>query len=249
MSAVSLRIRLLAEKLFALRINRIAGVPHGIDLYIDLRRDFPELNVECVFDVGANVGQSAGQFVQRFPNATIYSLEPASATYRKLCTATAREPRIRPFQVALGDINDRLPMATQPGSVLNSLASTDLMTGSTTEELVNVRTLDRFAAEHGIKRVNFLKVDVEGYELQVLRGATRLLESGEIDLVQLECGFGVTAVHVALDTFIDFLRPYSYQVYGIYEQSKDWRPGAGRRLMYANVVFARNATAASQAPS
>jgi hypothetical protein len=51
---------------------------------------------------------------------------------------------------------------------------------------VPVTTLDRFAATRGIDRVSLLKIDVEGFEPEVLRGAKGLLRAGAIDLVLFE---------------------------------------------------------------
>jgi hypothetical protein len=71
-------IRLLFEKLTGTRIYR--HVPHGADLFEDLRRSLPAFRVETVFDVGANVGQSATAYLRNFTGATIYCFEPVAAT-------------------------------------------------------------------------------------------------------------------------------------------------------------------------
>jgi hypothetical protein len=56
-----------------------------------------------------------------------------------------------------------------------------------TERIV-VRTLDSFCAAQGINRIDFLKLDVEGHEVAILRGAKDLLELGAISMIQFEFG-------------------------------------------------------------
>ncbi len=55
-------------------------------------------------------------------------------------------------------------------------------------ERVEVRTLDDFCAEQGVERIDFLKLDVEGHELAVLRGAQRMLGAGAVSMIQFEFG-------------------------------------------------------------
>jgi len=56
------------------------------------------------------------------------------------------------------------------------------------EETVKMRTIDSFCEENNIRRINFLKLDVEGNELNVLDGAKKMLESGNVDHIQFEFG-------------------------------------------------------------
>lgn len=53
---------------------------------------------------------------------------------------------------------------------------------------IELRTLDDFCAESGIDRIHLLKLDVEGGECAVLKGAKRLLSEGRVDFIQLEFG-------------------------------------------------------------
>ena len=55
-------------------------------------------------------------------------------------------------------------------------------------ERVRVRTLDSFCAAKGIEHIDFLKLDVEGHEVAVLRGAQTTLDRGAISMIQFELG-------------------------------------------------------------
>jgi FkbM family methyltransferase len=56
------------------------------------------------------------------------------------------------------------------------------------DEPVVVTTLDRFCADEGLERIHFLKLDVEGHELSVLRGASTMLDAGRVNAIQFEFG-------------------------------------------------------------
>jgi tRNA1(Val) A37 N6-methylase TrmN6 len=60
------------------------GFPSGLDLAYDLKRILDGNQLQTVFDVGANVGQTALYFNKHFPNANIYSFEPVKGTFGTL---------------------------------------------------------------------------------------------------------------------------------------------------------------------
>jgi hypothetical protein len=56
-------------------------------------------------------------------------------------------------------------------------------------EIVEVKTIDSVVEEHGIERIDLLKIDTQGYDLEVLRGGTEALRSGVIGNVLVELNF------------------------------------------------------------
>jgi hypothetical protein len=81
-------------------------------------------------------------------------------------------------------------------------------------ETVKINTLDQFCVENKIQHVNLLKLDVEGHELNVLRGAANMLSKGAIDFIQFE----FSAANIDSRTFFkDFytLLKDDYQLYRI----------------------------------
>ena len=53
---------------------------------------------------------------------------------------------------------------------------------------MNVRTLDSICEQEKVDTIHFLKIDVEGHELQTIEGASNLISSGSIDFIQFEFG-------------------------------------------------------------
>lgn len=93
-------VRRTLERLTGLRIA--SRLPRGVDLFRDLREALPPLEVRTVLDVGANVGQSARDYLRHWPHARIHCFEPVTATFDALVRNLAGDPRVRCHRVALG---------------------------------------------------------------------------------------------------------------------------------------------------
>ncbi len=98
----------------------------------------------------------------------------------------------------------------RPGSPLGSLYERQLdhleISVAKTEDVV-VTTADDYAAVHQISHVDLLKVDAEGHELHVLRGAERLLAEERVGLVQFEFGGTNIDSRTFLRDFYELLEP------------------------------------------
>src|SRR5688500_8524641 len=99
------RMKRFAEAITRTRIypNWALATTRGIDLFRDFSDDLPKLSVNVVFDVGAHVGYSAMRFVHEFADAHIYCFEPAAKTFAELQSTFLGRPRVKCFNVALGE--------------------------------------------------------------------------------------------------------------------------------------------------
>jgi hypothetical protein len=98
-----------------------------------------------------------------------------------------------------------------PGSKLASVYQRTSVWQSASQEVVACKTIDSYCREQVINRIHFLKIDVEGHELEVLQGAKGLLEAGRIDFIQFE----FSAAHIDARVFFrDFyeLLARQYQI-------------------------------------
>jgi FkbM family methyltransferase len=155
--------------------------------------------IRCVFDVGANVGQSAALFSDAFPAATVHSFEPDPESYRQLQGIAASYPRVSTINAAVGeregDATFYVNEFRQTNSLLKAVDNAgQFLVGShgldvRSEVRVRVITLDRYCTDHRIERIDLLKLDTQGYELKVLDGASGLLERQAVPLIYLEVGF------------------------------------------------------------
>jgi FkbM family methyltransferase len=216
--------------------QRIAR-PRG-KLVQDIQRGLPRTKIECVFDVGANVGQTVALIRSGFPHCPIYAFEPVVASYLKLLEATASDELTRCFNLALSSKPGESAI-TAKDTVTNNRLVRKHVPGT---QKVQLETGDRFCNEHSIDRISFLKIDTEGHDLNVLRGFRAMLFRETIDILEVECGMNPTnRLHVPLTDMISFLASFNYHMFYVYEQVPERR--GPRYLRRANVVFISSATA------
>jgi hypothetical protein len=97
--------------------------------------------------------------------------------------------------------------------------------------------IDAFSKKNKIERIDFLKIDTEGGDLDVLKGAENMLKSQKIDFVQVEAGMNPdNNHHVPFECLKSFLEKYNYYLFGIYDQVNEW-PSEEPHLRRTNSVF------------
>ncbi len=132
-----------------------------------------------VFDIGANIGYLTLNFARQCKEGHVYSFEPDSCTFLNLQANLKLNnyENITPYQVAVGITSEKMLLSrierNNPGAnrILPQASQT-----AYDQEWVDVKPLDQIADQLAISRVDLIKVDVEGFELFVLRGAERLIK-------------------------------------------------------------------------
>jgi FkbM family methyltransferase len=161
-------------------------------LLYNCKRYIPEVNT--ILDVGANRGQFALSAIHFYPAAGIHSFEPIPAVYNTLQQNTRKQPLIRTYNFALGSSTGTLEFYCNN----YSLASSALHVSSLQQQLmpqtaaanqikVPVKCMDDLLPGMQIKSPVLLKLDVQGFEKEVLKGAIRSL--GQIDYLLFEASF------------------------------------------------------------
>ena len=152
------------------------------------------LQFATVIDVGANVGQFSRAAVSFWPDAQVLAFEPLPACAEQLQQALGATGRVQVQAVAIGRLDGTTAFHpheyTLSSSVLPVTAAASEQFGWAKEKPpidVPVRRLDTLLAGRKLARPTLLKVDVQGFELEVLRGAPRTLDS--VDALVLEVAF------------------------------------------------------------
>lgn len=147
-----------------------------------------------VIDVGANRGQFGLFAARRFPDAELHCFEPLPEARETLTRALRGHPRLRVHGLALGSRD-----GTETFNVAASDDSSSLLTATRTQTAsfpkaevaerrsVEVARLDDVISPETVRRPCLLKADVQGYELEVLRGAQTVLDV--VDELLIECSF------------------------------------------------------------
>ena len=214
-----LRVNKLAKVLQSRRLARallrygvLAGVEHRPVLSCDLA---------AVVDIGANRGQFALAAREYAPQARIISFEPLpgpAGTFRRLF---AGDPMVTLQETAIGPENGETTIHVaaddDSSSLLPMALQTSLFPGAAecgTAQIKVVRLADRLSGDE-IRPPALLKLDVQGYELEVLRGCEDLL--GGFAWIYVECSFVELYGGQALaDEVIAWLRDRDFRLKGIH---------------------------------
>ena len=164
-----------------------SGERHVIELVAG--RQTPPVTI---FDVGANKGHYTRELLDVFNgSADIWAFEPNPTSFQVLEESLVGT-RVRARELAFGDREETATLYSPGGPAqLASLYDTSTRMARfgmsvKSEQSVPVGTIDAFCEAEAIDRIHFLKLDVEGHELAVLRGAEKMLEAGRIDAIQFE---------------------------------------------------------------
>ena len=211
------------------------SLPRGIRWDYDVRMDCPDYLPSVIFDVGANVGQSAQHFLKQFPKAQLHSFEPIPDTYKQLERNVEGLSQVKTYCIALGSESGVADMGVSKISELASLVK-DAEIHSDSQQ-VTVSTLDKFCGENGISHIDYLKVDTEGFDLHVLMGGRRMLSENCINFVETEVSISAeNTYHVPLDDVRNYLEDVGFRLYALYEQVRE-NDEKGPFLRRVNAAF------------
>lgn len=184
------------------------------------------LHEGAILDVGANIGQWARMAQSLAPDRDIHCFEIAPATFRLLGERIRRTDNIHLVPLGLSSREEILTLYHYPDSPDRSsvVAQDDTFAKQAIE--ARVTTGDKYVSEHGLDRICYLKIDVEGHEMEVLRGFGETLRERRIAAVQFEHGPAHIASRHFLRDFVAFFAAFGYRVHEIY-------PGALPPLAYS----------------
>jgi FkbM family methyltransferase len=192
---------------------------------------FSRLGITCVLDVGANVG-FYGQTVRAAGYRDwIVSFEPAREVYRELAEASQTDERWRVFDLALGAQDEIMHLAVTENTVLSSFRRPNdyqaeqlgQMSNITELQEVRVRTLDSVIDEclTGIPDPRlFLKVDTQGWDMEVLRGGMRTLDRA----LGLQVELSVQPLYEGMPDYLETIRQlndFGFELTGLYTVIRD----------------------------
>jgi FkbM family methyltransferase len=139
-------------------------------------------NIDLVVDIGANVGQYGDSLRKEGYAGWIMSFEPIGAAYEALAARASRDGRWKALNMALGEHEGTAEINVSESSVFSSIlpqlpaAATFASRAAVIRaESVRVARLDDIFAELPQSKAAFLKIDTQGYEQQVLVGASERL--------------------------------------------------------------------------
>ena len=148
-------------------------------------------SLDVIFDVGANIGQTAEKLSATTCANSIYCFEPVRSTFKQLQQNTSKIPKVECFEFGLSDVNGDATINIYSASVLASTCDESPIMSKQSEafdrtETIQLRTLDSVCEERNINKIDVLKIDTEGADLRTLQGATGMLSEKRIGFVVFE---------------------------------------------------------------
>ncbi len=201
--------------------------PFGVDPFTDVKSRMSGYAFKTFVDVGANVGQTATQIRDAFSSATIHSIEPIKKTYQ-LLQQNVSDYNIITHNHALGSKNEtveiKLDERNNNSTIYSLKAENNLsVSGVVHTEKIQVFTAVDFCKQEGITQIDYLKIDTEGYDLEVIKGAAPLLATNSISFIEAEVSMNPgNTFHVSFEEVKKYLEQQNYMLFGLYEQVQEW---------------------------
>jgi len=172
-------------------IHKVSSLPVGADIFIDIHKRIGYGSLQTMFDVGANIGQTWEWFRRSEAAAKIYCFEPVKDAFIELKKKAGKDANVVFENIAFGEAaGEKTIRLYGHNSSLNSLNDAVMNQDfNSVEEKINIDTLDNYCLKNGIKKIDFLKIDTEGYEMNVLKGAEKMLSENRVSFIYCETGF------------------------------------------------------------
>lgn len=219
------------------------GLPFGVAAAVEHQHALSKLNFAQIVDVGANKGQFSLFCRARFPNAKIVAFEPLANPAGTFRAVFRNMPSVSLIEAAIANFDGKATMhvsAREDSSSLLSITKrqADIFPG--TEEIatteIQAGRLDTYLPRHEIELPALLKIDVQGFELDVLKGSESLLDC--FDNIYVECSFVELYAGQALaPDIIDWLRERDFRLSGQFNEAVNPEMG----LVQADLLFERTA--------
>lgn len=230
MSNLGLTIRLKQARKLGQCLRRRPfrrGLRYGVAAGVEHLALLRPLELASVVDIGANVGQFSLAVLALHPRARIHAFEPLSAPAATFEQLFAREAQVTLRRSAIGPTEDTATMHVSRRNDSSSLLPITALqtatfpgTDETRTESVQVAPLDSFIAPEEIERPALLKLDVQGFELEALRGCASLLP--RFAYVYVEASFiQLYAGQALAHEVIAFLAEFGFTITGVYNSTYD----------------------------
>jgi FkbM family methyltransferase len=173
-----------------------------------------------LFDVGANVGgytEGLIEYMKPF-EMQIHCFEPSRETFQKLSENFSKSPTVKLNKFGIGDVHTHLKLYSTP--LHNGLASVfkrnldQYHMELNVEEEIEIKTIDGYCLENKVSQIHLLKMDIEGNELNALKGAQGMIDRGAIHFIQFEFGGCNLDSRTYFRDFYYFLSP-TFNIYRI----------------------------------
>jgi FkbM family methyltransferase len=202
-----------------------------------------DFGIKTVLDVGANIGWFTNMMCTVLPESRIYAFEPLCDCFKNLVNNTQQNTQVKCFNVALGSETKDAIINKNEFSPSSSLLKMNKIhkrlfpyTQLESAEKIRVVTFESLIDEIELSKKVLLKIDVQGFEIEVLKGMGSLLK--EIDLIIVETSFVELYNNQPLfGEVYSFLTSKKFNYIGNFDQMINPKTGL---ILQADSIFIRN---------
>jgi FkbM family methyltransferase len=191
-----------------------------------------------IFDIGAHTGETIIRFRKLYKNCIIHSFEPQINSYKILKSLEDEKTRVNNF--ALGKKIEKKNFYIHNNDSTSSFykfSKKNCLEKNNKVEEVQVRTLDEYVEKNDINFIDILKIDVQGYESEVLQGAINTLKN-KVKIIELEIIFiDYYEKKSAFNEIEKILTPFRFDLYTI---SSPVINESNQKLKWLDAIYVKN---------
>lgn len=182
--------KLLKRLIYSLGWETISRNAFGRDVFRDICKIIGTENL-VLFDVGANVGQTIEVFNQNFNRSAIHAFEPGSMAFSQLTSKYGSVDTVNINMLALGSVTEQRVLHENSYMEMSSfLPLGDIGWGEIKSDTeVTVMRGDEYCVSKSITKIDLLKIDTQGFDFEVIKGFSAMLEVGAVHIVYFEVTF------------------------------------------------------------
>ena len=213
---------------FGYKVSRNKTVFDSDDPYVIISRIIDPKTVKVIIDAGASIGNTTVKLSSLFPKSTVYAFEPYPLFIKQLDERAKKNNNIKVVPFALGHENGRRIFNVNQSEGTNSL----LKSGDRAREIygslidqkelieINAKTLYSWSCENNISKIDILKLDLQGGELDALKGADKLLKFGKVKSILCEVMFTTCYEEQANWTeLVSYIENSGFQLFNLYQEN------------------------------
>lgn len=218
-------------------IYRFYNDTMGQDPFSDMKRIITNENDLVIFDVGSNVGQSIHNFRNYFRDPVIHAFEPSPSAFQQLRNNTKNLPKVKLNNLGLGRQCETRPFFENTFSDMSSFLEPSVDSWGETKDrpMLTISTLDDYCEREKIGRIDILKSDTQGFDLEVIKGGPKLIKSNKIYLIYMEIIFSDMYKNLpALDEIYKYLVDQNFVLVSFYRFHHQHNRASWSDVLFAN---------------
>lgn len=201
-------------------------------------------DIGTVLDIGANTGQYAASFFAECPNVKIISFEPVKSCFEEMTKKlSSHGTNFQAFSFALGSKNEdtfiNRSSFTPSSSLLpvsKALKDNYPKSVESSKEKITVKRLDDVFPTLNISKNLLIKIDVQGFEDQVIAGGTSTISKAKVVIVETS----FVALYEGQSMFDDIYRRMKNLGFSYYGDRERHYSKDGSKLLYEDSIFVKN---------